>query len=485
MEINFQKYHFAPEYIPLFNDKNPTKLLYGSRNSAKSDFACFLKVKRCLTLPYFKCLMIRKFKADVRMSIYDTLKKVIERYGLSELFEFIDGKCEITCKLNGNKFIPLGVYESGGKTDNAKSISDPTDAIFDELDQCTEDEYESMFLSLRGSEDLESIGIFNTNKVDEEHWIFKRWFPPRETFEKLDGSHTYVRSKRKYTTILHTTYLMNPFVNKTIVDEFNQQKEVSRDRYEVSGLGLIKYQKQSGMALPSFDRSTHVSESVKFKKDALVYLSCDFNRIPHHTIGVWQFGDYDADRDEYSCKLVNEFCLKDTSVKDVTIQICQWLKKNTYEGNKVAIACDYYGNSKTDHDSKTHVNQLKTQLKIANFDVIDRTIVNPSVLSSLDFLNEIFSGAVKLSRSNEKYPNATLSIKINPICKFHIADYEKTKTKDDGTLLKVKKSETLIEEGEKVKRSYEARGHAVDGSRYIMVSVFKNEYSQYKSSRVN
>lgn len=477
INLKLEKWHFAPEFIPLLHDNNTTKILYGSRNSTKSDIACFMKLQRCLTLPYFKCLMVRKFQSDVRKSLFDTLESVSKRIGVHHLFDFKDHTMEIICRLNGNSFMPMGLYEHAGKTGNAKSVLNPTDAIVEEADQCTENEFEEMVLSLRGSDNIEVTVIFNTNVVDEEHWIFKRWFPPRESFEKMDGSHTYIKSKRKGTTIMHSTYLMNPYVPNAILEMFEEQRIHAYERYMIQGLGLIMTVKQSNMALKAFNRIEHISDKVQFNKEALVYLSWDFNRLPHHTVGLWQFGGFEQRTNEYFWNLVTEFCLPDHSVKEVTQKIIEYLKHKGYATNRIVIICDYSGNTKKDHDTTDFIAQIKTKLKVANFDVTDRTVVNPSVVTSLDFLNDIFNGYVKISKENPKHAGATIKIQINPTCGYHIADFEKTKTDTDGTILKTTATDTFLEDNIKVKRTYQARGHAVDGSRYMAVAVFKSEYT--------
>lgn len=482
INIDIRKWDLPPVYIPLLYDNNPTKLFYGSRNGAKTDFACMRKVQRCITLPYFNCMMVRKFKGDVRDSVYKTLLSVIDRMGIKSLFKTNDNRMTITCIVNGNSFIPLGLYESAGADGTAKGKLNPTDAIVDELDQITEEEFEDMDLSLRGSDDLETIGIFNTKNIDEDHWIFKRWFIDKDKFEKLDGTHSYIKSKRRNTTILHTTYKMNPFVSSQVLDKFEDQKEFSPEKYDVHGLGLLKVVKQSNMALPKFNRADHVSDEVEFNPDALVYLAWDFNRLPHHTVSLWQFGGADDIEKHYFWNMPKEFCLPDTKIKDVTIEIIKYLKHKGYVSKRVVIVCDFSGNTKRDDGSD--INKIKKELKRAGLDVQDRTIVNPSVLSSLDFLNDCFAGIIKVCNQNTNHAGYSIKLKINPSCNFHIADYGKTKTDSEGRLLKVKETEIMIEEGVKVKRTFEKRGHGVDNTRYVMTSIFRNEYFLHKSSNV-
>lgn len=482
MNIKLEEYHIPPVYIPLLYDNTFIKLLYGSRNSAKTDFACLKKLIRCLTLPYFKCLMVRRVKEAVNASVYSTLKTCAKRNKIDHLFEFNDHRTQIKCRINDNMFLPLGTYEAFGSTGQAKSVDNPTDAIIDEMDELTEDEFTKLVKSIRGSEDMEVVGIFNTNIVDEQHWIFKRFFPPVETFERKDGKHTYIKSKRRNALILHTTYLMNPYVNQQTIDEFEQDKINDPEEYDVAGLGLLKTIKASNLAFKKFKRDIHVKEVVEFNPEALCYLSWDFNRLPHHTVGVWQFGGYDKEKNFYNWNLIKEFCLPDHSVREVQKEINKWLKESNYQHKKIALCCDYSGNTKKDHDTKSDINKIKSEIKAANFEATDRTIVNPSVVHSLDFVNDIFGRKVKIVPNNPKYAGAVLNIQVHPECLFHVADFEKTKTDNEGKILKVKKREPFVEDGINVQRTYQARGHAVDGARYVMTGIFPFEYDLHKSS---
>jgi len=130
----------------------------------------------------------------------------------------------------------------------------------------------------------------------------------------------------------------------------------------------------------------------------------------------------------------------------------------------------------------TDINKIKRQIKKDGFEVSDRTIVNPSVVHSLEFLNDAFGGTVKIHQANPKYGGATLRLSVNPSCTFHIADFEKTKLDREGKILKVVKKDKFLEEGINVTRSYQARGHGVDNARYMITAIFPFEYKLNKSS---
>ena len=482
--VKFGRYDVPEVYIPMFYDKKFVKLFYGSRNSAKSHFACLLKLIRAIELPYFKCLMVRKIKEAVSDSIYETLKQVALRHGIEDQFEFNDTRTRITCIANGNSFIPKGTHEVLGSGGNAKGVTDPTDALIDEMDEVSESEYKSLVYSIRGSIDLEIIGIFNTNRIDEDHWIFKRWFPPTSSFEKPDGKHTYIGSKRSNTIILHTNYLMNPYVPEQIKQEFLDDKKFDYDFYELDGLGLIKTVKSANLALKFYNKKIHLNDQIKFNKNALAYFAWDFNRLPHHTVGCWQFGGYDAESNSYYWNLIKEFCIPDKSIGQVQEDINIWLKEEHYMSEEVGIVCDYSGGTKRDHGSITDINKIKQGLKAGGYYPIDRTIVNPSVTASLGFLNNVLRERIVMSE-HSAHPGAILKIRMHPSCKFHCDDFKKTKTDREGKILKQTKREPFIEDGVKVIRTYQVRGHGVDNSRYLLSSLFAYEYEKYKSQFVN
>lgn len=480
-KIKIPKWAQADVYIPMYHDTNVTKIFYGSRDSAKSDFACMLKVIRCLKLKNFKCLMVRKFKDQVKSSLYDTIESVIRRMKLEKFFEFREHERVIRC-VNGNSFMPLGLYESGGKSGNAKSILNPTDAVVDEMDECTEEEWDKLVFSLRGSEDLEIIGIFNTHRVDEEHWIFQKWFPPKETFEEADGSHSYIPAKVKRVTILHTTYKMNPFCTDTKKDLFRQQKETRPDRYDVSGLGLLKAAKQAGAALKNFDRAKVVSEDVKFNPDLRVLEVWDFNRLPHHTAGLWQIDVNHGKRIVY-LDLIKEYCIEDESVRAVQRLINKDLLLWKYTPKAIKLIGDYSGTHRSDHDIDSFIGRIIGEIQRSGYRPINNTRPNPSVAASVDFLNDILGGYVTMADTlNSPYVGYVVKIRMHPSCKFHIIDWEKTRVGPGGQLLKVMKTNEIIDEGVKTKQRYQARGHAVDCGRYMVVGALWDEYELFKDN---
>ena len=474
---------FVPIYIKAFAQPHRTKIWMGSRGSGKSRAAAQLKVMRCLEKPpnSFKCLMVRKYFADIRGSVFSTIVSVIRDWGLEEYFTIYGEKAghpKIYCKLNGNSFHPLGVNESGTtKSGAAKSIENPTDAIIDEADELSKDEYTKFTFSLRGSDDVEEILCFNP--PDDEHWLIKYFFPQKSKFEKADGSHDFIESLVKNATILHTTYLDNPFLSEGEIEQFEILKNRDYDTYESVGLGLLKTIRTGGEALPHFDRKRHISTDAKFDPERRVLMCWDFNRRPHHTVGIWQFWH---DNDVFRADLVQEFCLWDTSISDVCKSIFSYLVDNEYQLRTIRLIGDFSGTKSAEKGVESFVAKIIRLVEKSGYNCIDETQPNPSVVSSLEFFNDILAGKVNMS-DESGIGGTPIILRINPQCSFHIADFEKTKADASGQLVKMTKTEIVTDGSQKKKVTYQVRGHAVDESRYMAVGVFESEYYEYRNKR--
>lgn len=471
---------FVPIYVPLFSDNKRTKIVYGSRGSAKSFFVAQHMVIKCLRMPRgkFKCLMVRKMKEDVPSSIFDTVKKVIEWWGLEQYFRIYEGTHKIVCLLNGNSFVKKGLNAAIVKgKGNAKSIENPTDAIIDEADEITLNEYIKLSGSLRGSPEIEEYLVFNP--PEEDHWIIKRFFPKdKESFEKPDGSHTYIKSVVANCVILHTTYKHNPFLTESELEFYTTLAEHNPEEYKSDGLGLLVAVKSGGEALKNFDKDQHVVSFDLFRPETRLLFCWDFNRRPHHTLGCWQF-HHDAGLNIFYADLVREFTIEEASVREVAKSACTWAIDSGYKLNTIRLIGDHSGTKQMDSDMSTFLAKIVRQIERAGFDVIDETRANPSVVSSLEFLNDIFGGHIFLD-DQSNFPGCKIAIRINQDCSFHIADYAKTKTDKEGKLLKVKKRIVVKDQGSQQTVTIEIRGHAVDESRYMAVGVFGEEYDNYR-----
>lgn len=411
----------------------------------------------------------------VKESLFEKVKEVVEMWGLKKYFRFYENTCKIVCKLNGNSFLKKGLYQTNGQSGAAKSIVNPTDVLIEEADEITEDEYSDLVLSLRGSEDIEEILCFNPPDVD--HWIIKRFFPPLETFERTDGRFHYINATTENTTILHTTFLDNPYCTTSERQKHEEERIKRPKRFLRTGLGLLSRRDNTGAALPEFERGEHVSDRAKFDPETRVLIAYDFNRLPFHTVGIWQF-KYDQIERKFFAYLVKEFCLPDNSIRETQKAVNAWLIESGYKLRVVRIVADFSGTAKRDHDTEAHVTRVvKTAER--KFRVINETRPNPPVASSLEFVNDMFGGNITLS-SLSNYPNAPVLIRINSSCSYHIQDFELCKATKDGKIVKSKKRKTVTIDGVKTKIEYQIRGHGIDSARYALTSALEEEFIEYR-----
>ncbi len=470
---------FVPVYRPLLHDRKRTKIIYGGRGSAKSFIACQIKVMKCLRMPRkkFKCLMVRKMKEDVPESIFQNIKDVIELWGLKDYFRVYEGTHKIVCKLNGNSFIKKGLNQVSTKSGNAKSIRNPTDAIIDEADEITLNEYIKLSGSLRGSKEIEEILIFNP--PEDDHWIIKHFFPKdKESFELPDGSHTYIKSPINNCTILHTMFKHNPFINDSELEFYTTLKKTNPELYKSDGLGLLVATKTGGEALKNFDPVKHVTTEKLFRNDIRILECWDFNRRPHHTVGIWQFW-HESTTNTFFMALTKEFTLEETNIRDVQKEINTWLKEENYDPTTIRLVGDHQGTKEMDYDVETFMSKIEREIKRGGYRVINETKGNPRVVSSLEFLNDIFGGYIFLA-DDSGYENCKIQIIVQAGCTFHVADFAKTKVGKDGKLLKIEKSE-VVRDGSTTKVvKYQIRGHGVDEARYAAVGVFEEEYRLFR-----
>jgi phage terminase large subunit len=129
--------------------------------------------------------------------------------GWSKEFHCIKSPLEITHKKTGNKIIARGLDDA----EKLKSLDDPTVVWVEEATEVDEVSFVKLDTSIRSSKPntLKQM-IITFNPEEEEHFVNSRFFPPKVTYEKEDGSHTYIKSVEPKTLILHSTYEHNDYL---------------------------------------------------------------------------------------------------------------------------------------------------------------------------------------------------------------------------------------------------------------------------------
>lgn len=222
-------------FLPL-NDEIDARFffLYGGRDTGKSHYVPQRFLKAALVLPYFKGVLVRKQFNTIKESQWATIKDMAEEMNVAQYFEFNKSPLEIRC-VTGNRILARGLDDP----QKIKSLKDPTHVWFEEADQISEDDWETVSLSMRNSRGTKTEEWFTFNAGSPKHWIVERFFPDPATFEKPDGSHSWVTSTDPDAVILHTTYRDNEWLTEERLSRFLQLKARKPKRYKLHGLGLF------------------------------------------------------------------------------------------------------------------------------------------------------------------------------------------------------------------------------------------------------
>lgn len=287
-----KKKAFLPCYHHLLTSTADIDFLWGGRDSGKSAHIARQLIVDCLRLPYFRCVLVRKVFNTIKDSQWQLIKDVVEEWGLQDFFTFNVSPLEIRCS-NGNKFLCRGMDDPG----RLKSISNPSHAWGEELNQFGLDDFIVMMTSLRYNKGKVKVwGSFNpeTEGDYEEFWLYKTFFSNKQfnftstwTLD-ITPSPEYPQGRKveyKYQST-HTTYKQNKYCRDERIIFLEQLEKIDPYYYTVFTLGLWGNRKVSDPFCHSFDKKKH-ERPTALRRDLELCLSFDFNKNPI-TCGAFQ-----------------------------------------------------------------------------------------------------------------------------------------------------------------------------------------------------
>lgn len=148
--------------------------LWGGRDSGKTRHIAMRLIVDCLTLPYFRCLLVRKVFNTIGDSQWQQLKDIAEEWGVDHLFKFKESPLEIECA-NGNKFICRGMDDPG----KLKSVSNPSHCWIEEGNQLEKDDFIVIITSLRTNVARVKTWMSFNPECDgdfQEFWLYQMFF---------------------------------------------------------------------------------------------------------------------------------------------------------------------------------------------------------------------------------------------------------------------------------------------------------------------
>jgi len=457
LQFKFSKRFFNNAYWHLLAAFANTNLrfiwIYGGSSASKTYSVCQLIIVLMLANKGENTLVLRKYGTDIKDSIYADFKKIIEKWGLSQYF-----KCQqnyIECILTDSYIRFRGLDDS----EKVKGISNFKRVVLEEISQFDEVDYKQIRKRLRGKLGQQIIGIFNP--VSEDHWIKTNIFDQEQLTEiETDITGMWVNAIGNL-LILKTNYTDNKFivgpyfVDQHVIDDFEKDKLTDYNYYQIYGLGNWGKIRTGGEFWKDFNSNKHV-QTVEWDEANPLHISWDENVNPFLTCLIWQGVGKEV-------RQIDEICLEDP--RNRVADVCAEFMRR-YPPSRVKGLFVYGDRTSIKEDTKLekgenfftkiiqHLREYKPVLRMQS--------VNPSVVQSAGFINQIYAGRI---------PDIEIIIAAN--CKKSLRDYQYALEDSDGTLKKSKKVHPVT------KVSYEEYGHPSDAKRYFLTVYFLKEYQIY------
>jgi len=446
---------------------------YGGSSASKTYSVVQLLIIKMLEGKNENALVLRKYAVDIKDSIYSDFTSIIDDWGLRK--HFIIQQNFIQCKLTGSYVRFRGLDDS----EKIKGITKFKRVVLEEISQFEQADLKQIRKRLRGREGQQIIGIFNP--ISEEHWIKKEVFDKEVLIDIESDISGYQVNEKGNLIILKTNYLDNifivgkwkksidgglavdangkliqigGFVDQHTIDDFENDRINDFEYYRIYALGEWGKLRTGGEFWKNFKAETHVN-NMGWDKSLPIWLSCDENVNPYLPWTIWQIkGKHAQQIDEifmedpknrvvYAAKeFMNRY-----PIHDVAGLFVGGDRTSIKEDTKKEKGENYFT------DIMRELKDYRPNLKIQS--------VNPSVVQSGNFINDIYSG------------NSTsgITIGINGTkCKKSVYDYQYTLEASDGSIHKSTKKHPVT------KVTYQEFGHASDCKRYLITHNFATEY---------
>jgi phage terminase large subunit len=258
MEITIKpNIHTTPVFKKLQAANTRFVLNYGGTGSGKSFAAAQKEVLKALTNPGIKTLVIRKVGSTLRDSVIPSFLARICELTIPEHFHYNKSDRTLT-HTSGSQIIFRGLDDP----DKLKSFEGLQRILVEEAAELEFEDYLELNRRARGRSDIQITLCFNP--VHEEHWLKKHFFD----------------SAVEDCTILHSTYLDNPYLTEVDKQQIEQLQRYDNNQYRIYALGEWGLLQNDQAWLHAFSRERHTAPTIPYMPNYPVYLSFDFNRQP-------------------------------------------------------------------------------------------------------------------------------------------------------------------------------------------------------------
>lgn len=468
---------FLESYRHLIDSNADINFLWGGRDSGKSYFIAQKLIIDCLSLPYFRCILIRKTYESIKDSQYQLLRDITDSWGISHLFSFKTSPLEIVCA-NGNKFIARGC----DKPEKLKSISNPSDVWYEEGNQLNETDYITVSTTLRSDKGKVREWFSFNPECDEDFndfWLYKIFFKDHCQNGELsfNGKHLIeLPDKSQYElnyTSTHTTYKDNPFCTPERIVRHEGLKNTSQYYYNVFTLGLWGKRIAGGEFYKCYSQSKHLVDikSIKgfegghipYNPKLALHMAWDFNVNPYVTCNIWQ-------GDGKKVYKIAEILLQHP--RNTNNAVCEeFMRLFPSHKNGLYIYGDPGGLKQSTADDTTvrvHEKDYSEFSKIAQYLSKYRPDMRvprayPSVKLRGMFINSMLEG---------QFDGCSILFDIH--CTKSNQEYTNLKEASDGT--KHKEMHTDSATGVRCQKW----GHISDADDYFLTQYFADEFSKYQ-----
>jgi phage terminase large subunit len=223
VNIKFHENVIAPVYRPYLDDWKRYNVFYGGASSGKSYFCDQRDVFRCISVPGWNNVVLRKVDKTSRDSTFAGVKKIISDWNLWGIFKKNETEQRLTCTANGNQILFRGLDDP----EKIKSITFETGPVtgirMEEATEFTHDDFKQIKLRLRGKAKVKKQITATFNPISALHWAKKYFFDIPLPGDKC--------------SILKTTYVDNPFLDPEDIEEIERIKDEDPVYWKVYGLG--------------------------------------------------------------------------------------------------------------------------------------------------------------------------------------------------------------------------------------------------------
>ena len=431
---------FNPAFLSFFNNDKFYKILYGSAGSSKSFSTAQKIVKRCIEEHGHRVWAFRKVSTYVDASVYDTIKTVIDSFGVTHMVTFNKTQKTITFPHTDCVIRCAGLDDQ----EKIKSITKITIAWLEELTEFDEQDFNQLSLRMRGHFPYyrELIGTFNP--VSELHWVKKKFF---------DEVNEGMKSKL---FLHHSTFKDNFFLGKDYISRLENDYSHDPNNYRIYVLGQWGKVVTGMEFYKNFNSDIHVKE-VEWNPNMPVHISFDFNVVPYMSATIWQVGRSKDEKGNllWKCNCLKEVALKHpkNSTEDISYYIEQEFEDWVYNG--IVLYGDASGRARKTSSKSTDYMIIE---EILGRYIIENRVPrsNPGMSERHNFISRAFYGS---------FP---IEINIDPSCKYLIQDL--THVLEDGSRNKIKKTSR----DPVSKMMVETLGHHADTLDYFLMSCFND-----------